>query len=93
MYAIFTQDTSAQPDYTKQVTDELDRIESKIILLNDMLNHKRQHELNDKKDPVVTELVDSVQASQSRLQTFIEQNTVEDRLCIANSYSTFARAE
>lgn len=34
------QDTSAQPDYKKQVSDDLDNIESRAILFNDMINHK-----------------------------------------------------
>lgn len=71
-------DTSKKPDYKKQVNEELDRIESKIILLNDMLN--QSGDLQRKSDSAIEGLYSSAKVAQGRLQKFIEDNEDEDRL-------------
>ncbi|KAJ3334605.1 hypothetical protein HDU91_002642, partial [Kappamyces sp. JEL0680] len=73
-------DTSKKPDYKKEVNSEIERIESKVILLNDMLNQKSPEELKRKKDTTVEELHSSAKVAQSRLQKFIEENEDEDRM-------------
>jgi ADP-ribosylation factor-binding protein GGA len=71
-------DTSKKPDYKKQVNEELDRIESKVILLNDMLNQSGN--LQHKSDSAIEGLHSSAKVAQKRLQKFIEDNEDEDRL-------------
>jgi len=73
-------DTSKKPDYKKEVASELDRIESKTILLNDMLNQKSPNEVKQKSDHTIESLFSSAKVAQIRLQKFIEDNEDEDRL-------------
>ncbi|KAL2914312.1 ARF-binding protein [Polyrhizophydium stewartii] len=72
-------DTSRKPDYKKEVNQELERIESKIILLNDMLNQRRPGE-SLSKDQTISELYAAAKSAQTKLQSFIETNDDEDRL-------------
>jgi hypothetical protein len=72
-------DTSKKPDYKKEVNQEIERIESKVILLNDMLNHKSPQDFK-KPDSTIEELYGSTKTAQGRLQKFIEDNDDEDRL-------------
>ena len=73
-------DTTKKPDYKKEVNLELDRIESKIILLNDTLNQKTKDHKQYKKDSTVESLYGAAKIAQIRLQKFIEDNEDEDRL-------------
>ena len=79
MYYNLIKDTSRQPDYKKQVTEELDQIESRIILLNDMLNQKKPSEMLVK-DTALESLYTAAKAAQIKLRNFIENNEDEDRL-------------
>jgi hypothetical protein len=72
-------DTSKKPDYKKEVNQEIERIESKVILLNDMLNQKTAQDFK-KPDHTIEELYGSTKTAQGRLQKFIEENDDEDRL-------------
>jgi hypothetical protein len=72
-------DTSKKPDYKKEVNQEIERIESKVILLNDMLNQKSPQDFK-KPDSTIEELYGSTKTAQGRLQKFIEDNDDEDRL-------------
>ncbi|KAJ3313883.1 hypothetical protein HDV04_001444 [Boothiomyces sp. JEL0838] len=73
-------DTSKKPDYKKEVSSELDRIESKVILLNDMLNQRTPEDFRMKSDATTEELYNSAKTAQTKLQKFIEENDDEDRL-------------
>lgn len=73
-------DTSKKPDYKKEVNAELDRIESKTILLNDMLNSKSPEEFRRRQDQTIDNLHSSAKVAQTRLQKFIEDNEDEERL-------------
>ncbi|KAJ3262559.1 hypothetical protein HK103_000088 [Boothiomyces macroporosus] len=73
-------DTSKKPDYKKEVSSELDRIESKVILLNDMLNQRTPEDFRMKSDATIEELYNSAKTAQTKLQKFIEENDDEDRL-------------
>ncbi|KAI8897573.1 VHS domain-containing protein [Globomyces pollinis-pini] len=72
-------DTTKKRDYKKEVNEELERIESKVILLNDMLNQKTTSDFK-KKDATIEDLYSSAKTAQTRLQKFIEDNDDEDRL-------------
>ncbi|KAJ3276389.1 hypothetical protein HDV01_005012 [Terramyces sp. JEL0728] len=73
-------DTSKKPDYKQEVASELDRIESKVILLNDMLNQRTPEDFKSKSDSTIEELYTSAKTAQTKLQKFIEENDDEDRL-------------
>ncbi|KAI8922909.1 VHS domain-containing protein [Entophlyctis helioformis] len=72
-------DPNAKPDYKKEVNQEIDRIESRVILLNDMLNQKRPGD-NLKNDGTIEELYSNAKSAQTKLQNFIANNDDEDRL-------------
>ena len=56
MYSAFLKkDTSRKPDYKKEVNSEIERIESKTILLNDLLNKVQPKEFKKKKDAQIKE--------------------------------------
>ena len=73
-------DTSKKPDYKKEVNSELERIESKTILLNDILNQKSPEDLRRKSDQTIDNLYSSAKVAQLRLQNFIQENEDEDRM-------------
>jgi DNA integrity scanning protein DisA with diadenylate cyclase activity len=73
-------DTSKKPDYKQQVSAELERIESKVILLNDMLNNKTVAEIKAKSDSTILELLSTTKVAQTRLQKLIDDNDDEDRM-------------
>ncbi|KAJ8329891.1 ARF-binding protein [Batrachochytrium dendrobatidis] len=72
-------DVSKKPDYKKEVNQEIERIESRIILLNDMLNQRRPGE-SLAADSTIEELYGTAKSAQTKLQSFIELNDDEDRL-------------
>ncbi|KAH6562884.1 hypothetical protein BASA62_008885 [Batrachochytrium salamandrivorans] len=72
-------DLSKKPDYKKEVNQEIERIESRIILLNDMLNQQRPGGYF-RNDPTIGELHGAAKSAQNKLQSFIETNDDEDRL-------------
>jgi ADP-ribosylation factor-binding protein GGA len=73
-------DTSKKPDYKKEVNDELERIESKVILLNDILNQKTSLDIQKAKDQTLKDLYSSAKVAQSLLQKFIGENVEEERM-------------
>lgn len=78
-------DTSRVPDYKKQVTGELDLIESRIILFNDMLNQKVPGK-SSSTDANIEESYSTTKAAQNKLQNFIASNEDDDRLGNNNAY-------
>lgn len=73
-------DTSKKPDYKKEVNSELERIESKTILLNDMLNQKSPEDFRLRQDQTIESLYSSAKVAQTRLQKFIEDSEDSERL-------------
>lgn len=73
-------DVSKKPDYKAEVNEELDRIESRLILLNDMLNQTTSAEFKKKIDSTIEELHGSGKTAQNRLMKFIEENDDEVRM-------------
>ncbi|KAJ3273095.1 hypothetical protein HDU76_010846, partial [Blyttiomyces sp. JEL0837] len=72
-------DMQSRPDYRKQVNDELNKIETKIVLLNDLLN-QRKNDTNLRNDSTVQELVGGVKSAQARIQKLISGGEDEERM-------------
>ncbi|KAJ1339690.1 hypothetical protein BSLG_005723 [Batrachochytrium salamandrivorans] len=70
---------SVKSQTIKEVNQEIERIESRIILLNDMLNQRRPGE-SLAADSTIEELYRTAKSAQTKLQSFIELNDDEDRL-------------
>ena len=73
-------DKSKKPDYKVQVSSELERIESKAILLNDLLNNMSAADMRNQRDSTLSDLHLSTTLAQQKLQKFIEENDDEDRM-------------
>lgn len=73
-------DRSKKPDYREQVSTELERIESKAILLNDLLNNMTAADMRNQHDASLIDLHSSTKVAQLKLQKFIEDNDDEERL-------------
>jgi transcription elongation GreA/GreB family factor len=80
-------DQSTKRDYKGEVNEEISRIESRIILLNDMLNETSAEDFKRKLDSTIEvilcltqELYSSAKVAQSRLQKFIDDNEDEERM-------------
>ncbi|KAJ3285252.1 hypothetical protein HK104_009580 [Borealophlyctis nickersoniae] len=72
-------DMERRPDYKKEVDTELDRIEQRVILLNDMLNQKKPED-RWQKDSTVEELYGSAKAAQLRIQKLVEGGDDDERM-------------
>ncbi|TPX53852.1 hypothetical protein PhCBS80983_g06134 [Powellomyces hirtus] len=72
-------DTERIPDYKKQVESELNRIEQRAILLNDMLIQKTPDE-RWKPDSTIDELLASAKSAQSRIQKLLSDNEEDERM-------------
>ncbi|KAI8911456.1 VHS domain-containing protein [Gorgonomyces haynaldii] len=72
-------DTSRQRDYKQEVNSELDQIESKAILLNDMLNQRTPGQYN-LRDSALDDLLGQCKNASTKLQNFIANNDDEDRM-------------
>lgn len=74
-------DESHKRDYKKEVNEELDRVESKVILLNDMLNQVSSLSAASAQDKsTIEEIYGHVKTAQSRIQKFIDDNDDADRV-------------
>ncbi|CAH1758155.1 14880_t:CDS:10, partial [Entrophospora sp. SA101] len=76
----------AKPDYKKQANEELENIQQKAILLNDMLNNVKSSEETSKGD-IFEELIQSCKTSQPKIQKMIseeEDSESIDRLLTLN---------
>nr|CAG8479123.1 2032_t:CDS:10 [Entrophospora candida] len=76
----------AKPDYKKQANEELENIQQKAILLNDMLNNIKSSEETSKGD-IFEELIQSCKTSQPKIQKMIseeEDSESIDRLLTLN---------
>lgn len=76
---ILPQDTERRPDYKKEVESEIDRIEQRVILLNDMLNQKKPED-RWQRDSTVEELYGSAKAAQPRIQKLIGDGDDDERV-------------
>ncbi|KAI8820394.1 VHS domain-containing protein [Fimicolochytrium jonesii] len=72
-------DTERIPDYKKQAEEELNRIEQRAILLNDILTQK-QPEDRHKHDSTMEELLGSAKSAQSRIQKLISDGDDDERM-------------
>ncbi|KAJ3045977.1 hypothetical protein HK097_001079 [Rhizophlyctis rosea] len=72
-------DIERRPDYKKEVETEIDRIEQRIILLNDMLNQKRPDD-RWQRDSTVEELYGSAKTAQPRIQKLIGDGDDDERV-------------
>ncbi|KAI9209029.1 VHS domain-containing protein [Polychytrium aggregatum] len=72
-------DLEKRPDYKKEVNEELDRIEQRVHLLNDMLNGKTSEE-RFKHDSTIEELFGSSKSAQTRIQSLVSSGEEEDRM-------------
>ncbi|KAJ3043112.1 hypothetical protein HDV00_005726 [Rhizophlyctis rosea] len=72
-------DTERRPDYKKEVESEIDRIEQRVILLNDMLNQKKPED-RWQRDSTVEELYGSAKTAQPRIQKLIGDGDDDERI-------------
>lgn len=72
-------DEERRPDYKKEVNDELDRIEQRTMLLNDILNNKTAAD-RGKSDPTVDELISTTCSAQTRIQKLISGGENDERV-------------
>ncbi|KAJ1567737.1 hypothetical protein HK405_004955 [Cladochytrium tenue] len=68
-------DMQHRPNYKKQVNEELDKIEAKVILLNDILGQDTLQSTS-----TLDELSGAVKSSQSRIQKLISGGEEEERM-------------
>ncbi|KAI9093053.1 VHS domain-containing protein [Phlyctochytrium arcticum] len=71
-------DTERIPNYKKQVEEEINRIEQRTILLNDILIQKSPDE-RYRPDSTVDELVSSAKSAQSRIQKLLSEGEEDER--------------
>ncbi|KAJ3020640.1 hypothetical protein HKX48_000486 [Thoreauomyces humboldtii] len=72
-------DTDRIPNYKKQVEQEINRIEQRAILLNDILIQKQPDE-RYRPDSTMEELLGSTKSAQARIQKLISENDEDDRM-------------
>jgi hypothetical protein len=77
-FFLYSKDTSRQPDYKQEVSDDLALIESRMILFNDMLSHKNSKTVNN--DPALEDLLNGAKSSQKKIMEFITSDDGEDRM-------------
>ncbi|KDN39951.1 VHS-domain-containing protein [Tilletiaria anomala UBC 951] len=79
----------SKPDYKAQTTKELDKVQSKAVLLNDMLNQAKEGE-RFVKDDAYDQICTQLKSVQPRLQKWIseveeeDENSSMDRLLLIN---------
>ncbi|WVF70040.1 hypothetical protein IAT40_004827 [Kwoniella sp. CBS 6097] len=76
-------------DYTTQTLNELDKVQSKAILLNDMLNNATEGEKIGLEGDVYDQVATACKGARPKIQKWIEQDTGEregmmDRLLLCN---------
>ncbi|TPX71443.1 hypothetical protein SpCBS45565_g00998 [Spizellomyces sp. 'palustris'] len=72
-------DTERVPNYKKQVEEELNRIEQRAILLNDILIQKSPED-RWRPDSTVEELLGSAKSAQSRIQKLISSGEEDEKM-------------
>ncbi|KAJ3182723.1 hypothetical protein HDU87_008062 [Geranomyces variabilis] len=72
-------DTERIPNYKNQVEQELNRIEQRAILLNDMLIQKSPNDRH-KSDSTLEELLGSAKSAQSRIQKLLSDGEDDERM-------------
>jgi ADP-ribosylation factor-binding protein GGA len=68
-----------RPDYKKQALEELARIESRVLLLNEMIMAKKPSDRFDK-DRTMEELYGHAKSAQTRIQKILEEDHDEERI-------------
>lgn len=64
-------------DYTSQTLSELDKVQSKAILLNDMLNNAREGERVGLDGDVYDQVAQACRGARPKIQKWIEEDTGE----------------
>lgn len=64
-------------DYTTQTLNELDKVQSKAILLNDMLNNAREGERIGLDGDVYDQVARACRGARPKIQKWIEEDTGE----------------
>ncbi|KAJ3184347.1 hypothetical protein HDU85_001652 [Gaertneriomyces sp. JEL0708] len=73
-------DTHRIPDYKKQVEEEINRIEQRTILLNDMLIQRSKEGRGYRPDTTIEDLLGNAKAAQVRIQKLLESGEEEERM-------------
>ncbi|KAJ3195792.1 hypothetical protein HK101_011047 [Irineochytrium annulatum] len=76
---LMSQDLEQRPDYRKQVNNDLDKIETQVIELNDLLNQRRAEDRFNHDNNLET-LYGTAKSSQSRIQKLISDGDDEERV-------------
>lgn len=79
----------AAVDYEKQTLNELDKVQSKAILLNDMLNNAKEGERVGLEGDVYDQVAAACRGARPKIQKWVEEDTGEheglmDRLLLCN---------
>ena len=74
---IFSQEPDKAPDYASQTVHELEKVQSKAILLNDMLNNAKEGEKIGVAGDVYDQVADACRGARPRIQRWIEQDDGE----------------
>ncbi|KAJ3120124.1 hypothetical protein HK098_004868 [Nowakowskiella sp. JEL0407] len=72
-------DMDKRPDYKKEVDQELEKIEQKAIILNDLLINKKPEDRRIL-DPTMEELYGAAKTAQTRIQKMIEEDEDGERI-------------
>jgi hypothetical protein len=72
-----TQEPDKAVDYTSRTLNELDKVQSKAILLNDMLNNAREGERIGLDGDVYDQVAQACRGARPKIQKWIEQDTGE----------------
>ena len=89
MKALAGAEPDKTPDYATQTLNELDKVQSKAILLNDMLNNAREGERIGLEGDVYEQVAAACRGARPKIQKWIEQDDGEraemmDRLLLCN---------
>jgi hypothetical protein len=78
MYAaLILQEPEKTVDFTTQTLNELDKVQSKAILLNDMLNNAREGEKVGIEGDAYEQVAMACRGARPKIQKWIEQDTGE----------------
>ncbi|WVW78681.1 hypothetical protein I302_100641 [Kwoniella bestiolae CBS 10118] len=89
MKALAGAEPEKQPDYAAQTLSELDKVQSKAILLNDMLNNAREGEKVGLEGDVYDQVAAACRGARPKIQKWIEDDDgsregMMDRLLLCN---------
>jgi hypothetical protein len=73
-------------DYTTQTLNELDKVQSKAILLNDMLNNAREGEKVGLEGDAYEQVAMACRGARPKIQKWIEQDTGEREGMMGESF-------